>query len=640
MTARLDDATLRDVLLIGLTAAMGSLDAISWFGLGKVYSAFQSGNIVSLGLGAGDASGPRVFRAGVSLATFGLGALIATRVVPESPFRRPWAREVTWILVGVSVVLVGFLACWILVNGHPSVASGDLLIALGALAAGLQTGAMLRLGVRAVFTTALTATWTVLMSDVGSDIAHRPAPDLGRLAAVVAAAFGGAAAGSALMVGARGAAPALTAGLTTLAAATAAARLESPKTGTSLPTATPLKTTRTKESPMASIFSKSRRNGADVIEPIADGRGASILGPRNPVVERLNPNSLVAPETDAGTVPNLKFSYAASHNRVLSGGWAREITTRELPVSEEIAGVNMRLTPGGIRELHWHKEAEWGYVIAGSCRVTLLDEDGRLFIDDVRMGDLWYFPAGLPHSIQAFEDGVEFLLVFDNGDFSENETFLMCDWFNHTPRDVLAKNFGTDESAFHRLPTDVAHTRYVFAGEVPPAMVDDAPPYPAVQPPLSYTWHMLAQEPINVPGGRVRITDSRNFTISKRIAAAYVEVEPGAIRELHWHSTASEWQYYLAGQGRMTVFASGGRARTFDYQAGDVGYVPFAMGHYVQNTGDQPLVFLEMFRADHYADISLSQWMGVLPRELLKAHLNLDDELIATLPKNKPIVAR
>jgi oxalate decarboxylase len=68
--------------------------------------------------------------------------------------------------------------------------------------------------------------------------------------------------------------------------------------------------------------------------------------------------------------------------------------------------------------------------------------------------------------------------------------------------------------------------------------------------------------------------------------------------------------------------------------------VPFAMGHYVQNTGDQPLVFLEMFRADHYADISLSQWMGVLPRELLKAHLNLDDELIATLPKNKPIVAR
>jgi oxalate decarboxylase len=134
----------------------------------------------------------------------------------------------------------------------------------------------------------------------------------------------------------------------------------------------------------------------------------------------------------------------------------------------------------------------------------------------------------------------------------------------------------------------------------------------------------------------VRITDSRNFTISKRIAAALVEIEPGEMREMHWHPNADEWQYYLSGQGRMTVFASGGKARTFDYQAGDVGYVPFAMGHYVQNTGDETLTFLEMFRSDHFADVSLSQWMGVLPPELVKAHLSLDDDVIAGLPQTKP----
>ena len=127
----------------------------------------------------------------------------------------------------------------------------------------------------------------------------------------------------------------------------------------------------------------------------------------------------------------------------------------------------------------------------------------------------------------------------------------------------------------------------------------------------------------------MRITDSRNFTVSERIAAALVEIEPGAMRELHWHPNADEWQYYLSGQGRMTVFASGGKSRTFDYQAGDVGAVPFAMGHYVENTGDETLTFLEMFRSDHYADVSLSQWMGVLPPELVKAHLNLDDDVIA-----------
>jgi oxalate decarboxylase len=176
-------------------------------------------------------------------------------------------------------------------------------------------------------------------------------------------------------------------------------------------------------------------------QPVVDGRGGTILGPRNVAVERQNPDVLIGPVTDAGTVPNLKWPFALSHNRVLSGGWARETTTRELPISTEIAGVNMRLKPGGIRELHWHKEAEWAYMIAGGCRVSILDEEGRLFLDDVGAGDLWYFPAGLPHSIQALDKGAEFLLVFDSGDFSENETFPITDWFNHTPRDVLAKNW-------------------------------------------------------------------------------------------------------------------------------------------------------------------------------------------------------
>jgi oxalate decarboxylase len=149
---------------------------------------------------------------------------------------------------------------------------------------------------------------------------------------------------------------------------------------------------------------------------------------------------------------------------------------------------------------------------------------------------------------------------------------------------------------------------------------------------------MLAQEPIKTAGGQVRITDSSNFPVSTTIAAALVEVKPGAMRELHWHPNSDEWQYYLSGQGRMTVFASGGKARTFDYQAGDVGYVPFAMGHYVENTGTETLTFLEMFRSDRFSDLSLSQWMGLLPPELVAAHLNLSEDMVAGLPKDKPIV--
>ncbi|KZN23328.1 oxalate decarboxylase [Haladaptatus sp. R4] len=373
-------------------------------------------------------------------------------------------------------------------------------------------------------------------------------------------------------------------------------------------------------------------------QPIQADRGASILGPRNVPLERENPDLLASPDTDAGTIPNLKFPFAEARNRLTTGGWAREVTKRELPVATDLAGVNMRLKPGGIRELHWHTEAEWAYMLAGRARVTAVDADGHNFIDDVGEGDLWNFPAGIPHSIQGLEEGCEFLLVFDDGDFSENETFLITDWFEHTPRDVLAKNFGVPEEAFDDLPHDIDHTRYVFDGEVPPPLDEDAVDSPEGTVPESYTYRLLDQEPKEVEGGQVRIVDSSDFPAATTIAAALVEIEPGAMRELHWHPNADEWQYYIGGKGRMTVFASSGMARTFDYQAGDVGYVPFAMGHYVENTGDETLRFLEMFRSDHFADVSLNQWMALTPPELVQAHLNIDEETIAALRKDKPVI--
>jgi oxalate decarboxylase len=157
--------------------------------------------------------------------------------------------------------------------------------------------------------------------------------------------------------------------------------------------------------------------------------------------------------------------------------------------------------------------------------------------------------------------------------------------------------------------------------------------------PKSLTHRLLAQNPIRIPGGTVRIVDSTNFPISTRIAASLVEIEPGGMREMHWHPNNDEWQYYLTGMGRMTVFAANGTARTFDYRAGDVGYVPFAYGHYIQNTGNQSLWFLEMFKSDHFEDVSLSQWMALTPRQLVEDNLNVGPELMNALRKEKwPVV--
>jgi oxalate decarboxylase len=177
-------------------------------------------------------------------------------------------------------------------------------------------------------------------------------------------------------------------------------------------------------------------------------------GPQSQVLGGQFPSAQSPPATDVGGMPTTWASFNNAPKRIQNGGWARQVTVADFAISKEISGVNMRLTAGGIRELHWHQEAEWAYMLAGRARITAVDQDGRNFIDDIGVGDLWNFPAGIPHSIQCLHEGCEFLLVFDDGNFSENETFLLTDWLKHTPRAVLAKNFGVPEAAFADLPTD------------------------------------------------------------------------------------------------------------------------------------------------------------------------------------------
>src|SRR3981081_3671645 len=385
---------------------------------------------------------------------------------------------------------------------------------------------------------------------------------------------------------------------------------------------------------LASASAATAQAGDRVLQPSrAPGIGGTDPVPGNPIRERQNPDLLNPPATDSGANKTLRFSCADAHVRQTNGGWTRQVTQRELGASKSMAGVQMRLNAGSVRELHWHKQAEWAYMLYGSARITAIDANGRNFVDDVGVGDLWYFPGGIPHSIQGLgPDGCEFLLVFDDGDFDEDDTFLLSDWFKHVPAEVLSKNFGAPASLFGHLPDP--SERYIFKAPVPAPLGQDkllgAPP--VLQ---SFSHRMMAQEPIRMQGGTVRITDSGVFPVSKTIAAALVEIEPGGVRELHWHPNTDEWQYYLSGQARMGVFAASGQARTFDFQAGDVGYVPFAMGHYVQNTGTTTLRFLEMFKSSYFADVSLNQWMALTPPELLKVSLNLDQQVTSALTKTK-----
>jgi oxalate decarboxylase len=347
-----------------------------------------------------------------------------------------------------------------------------------------------------------------------------------------------------------------------------------------------------------------------------------------------NPNSFLPPITDRGNVIPIWYSFDLARRRIQDGGWTTQVTARELPSSQDLAGVNMRLTAGSYRELHWHAANEWAYMLYGNARVTVFNpQDSTIFIGDVSDGDLWFFPTGYPHSIQGLgPDGCEFLLVFDQGMFSEYTTSLLSGWLAHTPAKVISQNFNIPEAQLSVLPEQGL---YIFPGTVPGPLEDDrkAVGGSAVASKIDYTFRMKAMRPnAQRPGGTVRIVDASNFPAAKTIASALFTVKPGALRELHWHPHASEWQYYIAGSGRMTVFGSEGEARTMDYNANDVGFVPQVAGHYVENTGNDDLVFLALFRSSYFSEVSLDQWIRRLPMQITQQHLLLDATAIARIP--------
>ena len=139
------------------------------------------------------------------------------------------------------------------------------------------------------------------------------------------------------------------------------------------------------------------------------------------------------------------------------------------------------------------------------------------------------------------------------------------------------------------------------------------------------------------PGGEVRIVQKKDFPATD-IAAAIVKLKPGGLREMHWHPLSDEWQYYVSGKARMTVFAAGGKARTFDFQGGDVGYIRMSRPHYIENTGAEDLVYLEVFPIGTYQDISAALWLAHTPSRLVDQHLKTGEDFVHRIAKKKAII--
>jgi len=327
-----------------------------------------------------------------------------------------------------------------------------------------------------------------------------------------------------------------------------------------------------------------------------------------------------------------KYDIENSEGWVGEGGSAKEATVEEFAVSESIAGVSMRLKPGGLRELHWHAiAAEWAFVLKGNVRGTVIAPNGQAESADFGPGDVWYFPKGHGHALQCLgPEEAHFILVFDNGHFSEFGTFSITDWVGHTPANILSRNLGLPAAALAGLPKTET---YIMPGKVPPAVPEQLRNGDPNTNQFPHKFRMGEMKPVVFPGGEERILSQKEFPIQTTLTAVLQDLKPGALREMHWHPNADEWQYYISGKSRLTIFGAHGRVGTEEFGPGHVAFIKQGFGHFVEQVGPEPTRILVLFNSPVYEEISISTWLAANPPSMVADNFGLTKEQVNLLPK-------
>ena len=140
-------------------------------------------------------------------------------------------------------------------------------------------------------------------------------------------------------------------------------------------------------------------------------------------------------------------------------------------------------------------------------------------------------------------------------------------------------------------------------------------------------------QPLVFPGGEERIVSSKELPIQKTVVGVIQDLNPGALRELHWHPNADEWQYYISVRSRVTIFGAHGRVASEEFSHGQIAFIKQGFGHFVEPVGDEATRILILFNSPVYEEISLAGWLGANPPALVADNFGFTSEQVASLPK-------
>ena len=363
----------------------------------------------------------------------------------------------------------------------------------------------------------------------------------------------------------------------------------------------------------------------------ADGHAAGL-----DVAPASNPLPLIPRRTGDPVVFSASLDTAPI--KATSGGWAREVTSRTLPIATGIAGAHLFINAGGAREMHWHNSDEWAYVLAGNAQISAIDAAGEMETANVGAGDLWYFPRGHAHAIQTLgERPMHAILAFNDGLYGEHGTFGISDWMSRLDPALLARALGATPDRLSGMPRGET---YIMQGQTIPL---DGPqalserPWPASR---SHRHALTQAAPwVDVEGGTIHQAAQAAFPVSTSMTGLVMRLQPGAMQQPHWHATANEWLYVSQGRIEITLFAPDKRMALAQLGAGDCAYIPSNCGHTLWAAGDQRCEVISVLDSNAYEEASLADWLHKAPRHLLGNNLGLDESAVPQFSPGRPILA-
>jgi oxalate decarboxylase len=311
--------------------------------------------------------------------------------------------------------------------------------------------------------------------------------------------------------------------------------------------------------------------------------------------------------------------------KATTGGWARDITTRNLPIATDIAGAHLYLNGGGVREMHWHNSAEWAYILGGYCQVTVVDPGGETEVANYGPGDLWYFPKGHSHAIQTLgPEPCHAILAFDDGLYGEHGTFGLSDWISRLDAGMVAQVTGLSKEAVAQLPSAEV---YIRQGEIIGRDTPQARAQQVLNRKRTHRYQMMAQAPrVKSAMGTIHVASAKEYPISTTLTGIVTRLKAGAMHEPHWHPHANEWHYVSKGKVRVTLLGADKRLATAEMSPGECAYIPRNCGHSIQNIGSEDCELVGVLDSSRYEEATLSDWIKRAPRHVLANNLGLAED--------------